>query len=221
VLGHAFALGARTTVVEYRYLDPDWRNEHREFYATTFRRYPSIAHRLHFFAESLDPIFLSPDQPARFDGKTYLGYCVLRPVPAAPVGRTMLRPLVSSELNCVTQDRVSLFGADLVVEGAPFIAQDAQLSRCAQTTAWVTAYYHHLKFGGPRVLPGEIAKAVADNLEHGRQVPSPGLTIGQMADAARSIGLPPLVYPLHHLAEGCCPPPSMSTKATRSMSMSS
>ena len=189
-------------MVEYRYLDPDWRNEHREFYATTFRRYPSIAHRLHFFAESLDPVFLSPDRPARFDGKTYLGYCVLRPVPAAPVGRTMLRPLVPSELNCVTRDSVNLFGADLAVEGAPFIAQDAQLSRCAQTTTWVTAYYHHLKFGGPRVLPGEIAKAVADNLEHGRQVPSPGLTIGQMADAARSIGLPPLVYPLRHLAEG-------------------
>jgi hypothetical protein len=68
VLSHALALGARTTVVEYRYLDPDWRNEHREFYATTFRRYPSVAHRLHFFAEAPDPAFLSPDRPARFDG---------------------------------------------------------------------------------------------------------------------------------------------------------
>lgn len=202
VLGHALALGARTAVVEYRYLDPDWRNEHREFYATTFRRYPSVAHRLHFFAESPDPAFFSHERPASFDRMTYLGYCVLRPVSAAPVGRTMLRPTVPGDLTCVTRDQVNLFGAELLIEGSPFIAQDAQLSRCAQTTTWVTAYYHHLKFGGPRILPGEIAKAVADNLEYGRQLPSPGLTIGQMADAARSIGLPPLVYPLRHLARG-------------------
>ena len=115
---------------------------------------------------------------------TYLGYCVLRPVSAAPVGRTMLPPRDSRDLSCVAEDKINLFGTPKTVRGAPFIAQDAQLSRCAQATTWVTAYYHHLRFGGPRILPGEIAKAVADNLEHGRQVPSPGLTIGQMADAA-------------------------------------
>ncbi|HEY3923553.1 MAG TPA: hypothetical protein VGL75_03265 [Acidothermaceae bacterium] len=202
VLAHAVALGARSAVIEYRYLDPDWRNEHRDFYASTFRRYPSVAHRLHFFEEPPDADWISSERPATIQGLTYLGYCVLRPVPAAPVGRTMLRPLQSADLTCVARDRVNLFGTELTVDGAPFIAQDAQLSRCAQTTTWVTAYYHHLKFRGPRVLPGAIAAAVANTLEHGRQLPSPGLTIGQMADAARSIGLPPLVYPLRNLAEG-------------------
>jgi hypothetical protein len=200
VIAHALSIGARSAVVEYRYLDPDWRNEHREFYASTFRRYPSITHRLHFFAESPDPLFLDPECPARFDDLTYLGYCVLRPVPAAPVGRTMLRAQYPNDLTCMTKDKVNLFGKELEIEGTPFAAQDAQLSRCAQTTTWITAYYHHLRFGGPRILPGEIAKAVADDLVVGRQLPSPGLTIGQMADAARSIGLPPLVYPLRHLA---------------------
>ena len=200
VLAHALTIGARTAVIEFRYLDPDWRNEHRAFYAGTFRRYPSITHRLHFFVESPDPRFLDPIHPARFDSLTYLGYCVLRPVPAAPVGRTMLSARDDKELTCAAKDEINLFGTDLSVIGAPFVAQDAQLSRCAQTTTWVTAYYHHLRFGGPRVLPGEIAAAVADDLEVGRQVPSPGLTIGQMADTARSIGLPPLVYPLRNLA---------------------
>ena len=189
-------------VIEFRYLDPDWRSEHRDFYATTFRRYPSVAHRLHFFSDLTPRDFLSPDRPARLDEMHFLGYCVLRPVGGAPVGRTMLPPLVRDEVTCIARDEVNLFGTTMAVEGAPFIAQDAQLSRCAQTTTWATAYYHHLKFGGPRVLPGDIASAVADNLVHGRQVPSPGLSIGQMADAARSIGLPPLVYPLPDLASG-------------------
>lgn len=200
VLSHAFALGCRTAVLEYRYLDPDWRDEHKQFYTTTFRRYPSVAHRLHFFLEPPSEDLLAPDRPARFEGMTYLGYSVLRPVAAAPVGRTFLKPRALRDITCLTRDEVNLFGVPLIVEGTPFIAQDAQLSRCAQTTTWVTAYYHYREFGGPRVLPGQIARAVASTLEHGRPVPSPGLTIGQIADAARSVGLPPLVYPLRHLA---------------------
>lgn len=85
---------------------------------------------------------------------TYLGYTVLRPVAAAPVGRTFLA---------------------------------------------ATAYYHHRRFGGPRVLPGEIGGSTGADLEFGRQLPSPGLTIGQIADAAHAVGLPPLVYPLRRL----------------------
>lgn len=202
VIAHGLKLGAHSAIIEYRYLDADWRNEHREFYASTFRRYPSVAHRLHFFCESPDPGWTSESTPASIEGLTYLGYCVLRPVPAAPVGRTMLRALPESGLTCTARDHVNLFGVRLAVDGSPFIAQDAQLSRCAQTTAWVTAYYHHRKFGGPRMLPGAIAAAVADNLDHGRPLPSPGLTIGQMGAAARAVGLPPLVYPLQHLAAG-------------------
>lgn len=202
VLSHAYALGARCCVIEYRYLDPDWRNEHRAFYASTFRRYPSVAHRLHFFQEPPIAELRALDRPASFDGLTYLGYCVLRPVAAAPVGRTFLRPRVPQELTCSTTDTVNLFGVDLSVQGAPFIAQDAQLSRCAQTAAWVTAYLHYREFGGPRVLPAQIAAAVERHLEHGRPLPSPGLTIGQIADAARAIGLPPLVYPLQRLGPG-------------------
>jgi len=200
VVGHAFTIGARTVVVEYRYLDADWRNEHREFYSTTYRRYASVAHRLHFFKQAPPPDLLAPDKPMRLNDMTYLGYTVLRPVPAAPVGRTFLAVPNDHDLTCLTQDRVNLFGQKLTVSGAPFISQDAQLSRCAHTTTWVTAYYHHRRFHGPRVLPGEIAASTGGDLQHGRQLPSPGLTIGQIADAARAIGLPPLVYPLRHLA---------------------
>jgi hypothetical protein len=78
-------------------------------------------------------LFLDPDRPARSDGLTYLGYSVLRRVPAAPVGRTMLRAQYPKSLTCMAKDEVNLFGRDLEVVGAPFVAQDAQLSRCAQT----------------------------------------------------------------------------------------
>src|SRR5688572_24151858 len=51
VFDQAMQAGATSVVAEYRYLDADYRNEHSRFYSTTFRRYPSVAHRLHFFRD--------------------------------------------------------------------------------------------------------------------------------------------------------------------------
>lgn len=202
VLSHAFSLGARTAVIEYRYIDQDWRNEHKAFYTGTFRRYPSVAHRIHFFERSAPVELKSLEQPTLVGQMGYLGYAVMRPVPAAPVGRTFLAPLEPAATTCRSLDTVNLFGESLKVSGVAFIAQDAQLSRCAQTTTWVTAHHHHRRFKAPRALPGDIAAAVVASTEHGRPLPSPGLTIGQIADVARSVGLPPLVYPLRKLSKG-------------------
>lgn len=202
VLSHAFALGAQTAIIEYRYIDQDWRNEHKAFYTGTFRRYPSVAHRIHFFTEVAPPEFACLEQPTAVRAMGYVGYSVLRPVPAAPVGRTFLEPIDPRTTTCVGTETVNLFGVSLQVSGIAFIAQDAQLSRCAQTTTWVSAYHHHLRFTGPRTLPGDIAAAAAASTEYGRPLPSPGLTIGQIADVARVVGLPPIVYPLRHLPAG-------------------
>jgi hypothetical protein len=49
ILDVAAAHGVQSIVVEQRYIDFDYRSEHSRFYSTTFRRYPSVCHRLHFF----------------------------------------------------------------------------------------------------------------------------------------------------------------------------
>lgn len=198
VLTQAYNLGGQMAVVEYRYLDADYRNEHSRFYSGTFRRYPSVAHRLHFF-DVAPPIELQdPEKPAKFGPDGYLGFSVMRPVAGGPVGRTMLKPPASLEtfVSCRAKGTANLFGIDLTAEAAPFIAQDAQLSVCAHATLWVVAYYHHLKFQSPRLLPGDIADAVPSALGFGRPMPSPGLTVNQLTEASRVIGLPSLLYRL-------------------------
>lgn len=204
MLAQAFNLGAQSAVLEYRYLDPDYRNEHSRFYSTTFRRYPSVAHRLHFFGEPVPPELMSTDAPARFGDLDYLGYTVLRPVAAAPVGRTMLRPHQDVErfITCLTEDKLHLLGEALSVRAAPFVAQDGQLSICAHADLWMVAHYHHLRFGAPRLLPGDIADAVPQDI--GRGTPSSGLSLYQISVAASRLGLPALVY-------GLRPPPENET----------
>jgi hypothetical protein len=202
VLDHAYRLGAQTAFIEYRYVDLDYRNEHSRFYSTTFRRYPSVAHRIHLFSGRFDE---QPDgdRPFYFRNRGYLGYVVMRPVQAAPVGRTMLQippGIASSAVICLAQDTVNLMGTDLTVTGVPFYAQDAQLGRCGQAAIMSVAYYHHRVFGRARLLPGEIADAVdLSGHELGRAIPSPGLNIAQIVDAATAIGLPPVVHDLGQL----------------------
>lgn len=188
--------GARTVVAEHRYLDADYRSEHSVFYSTTFRRYPSIAHRLHFFSDLRTRAAHPPSRPSGFPQGTYLGYSVLRPLAASPIGRTVLAPELDLApfVSCAVTDDVNLFGSDLVVRASPYMSQDSQLGVCVHVTAWVVAYYHHRAFGGRRWLPSEIAAAAP--LHRGRRVPVPaeGLTIEQLSGILDELELPPIVY---------------------------
>jgi hypothetical protein len=196
VFGQAYSLGAGTAIVEYRYVDPDFRSEHSGFYSRTFRRYPSVAHRIHFFKEAPDEDLMTEVHAERFGDKTYLGYTVLRPLPGARIGRTMLTPAqdIISDISCQVKDNVNLFGEGLSVVGSPFMSQDSQLGVCAHMTLWVIGYYHHLAFGGSRFLPSEIAAMIPAEIGFGRRAPSGGLNISQMSAGCAALGRPPLVY---------------------------
>lgn len=196
VVHRARDAGARTVVAEHRYLDADYRSEHSAFYSTTFRRYPSVAHRLHFFSDLRTRADHPPGRPSGFPQDSYLGYSVVRPVGAAVIGRTLLAPPDDVErfVSCVVSDDVNLFGSDLNVRAAPFMSQDSQLGVCVHVTAWVVAYFHYREFRGRRWLPSEIAAAAP--LHRGRRVPVPaeGLTIEQLSAILDELELPPIVY---------------------------
>jgi hypothetical protein len=205
VMAVADRIDARFVLVEYRYIDADYRSEYSRFYSTTYKRYPSVTHRLHFFTE-LDDEALDTRRPSNFDQKSYLGYMVMRPVETSPVGRTMLMPASELEefVSCKADDEVNLFGSVLTVRASPFMGQDSQLSVCVHISAWTCAYYHHLRFGAPRLVPSEIS-AYAPMEKGGRTVPSNGLTVTQLAQMLHSAGLPPVVYDLAQLPRGETP----------------
>lgn len=181
--------GVRSAVVERRYVDADWRSEHARFYGATFRRYPSVCHRLHFFTREV---------PADFDAigdlqEAYRGYTVMRPLPFAPVGRTMIAP--PAELNGAVQaaveQTVHLFGWPLTVKAMPFISQDAQYLRCAHASIWMVLRHAELAHGLPRRLPEDIQQACSGGVVVGRQVPSSGLSVPQMLAGMSRLGLAP------------------------------
>ena len=196
VFGQAYTLGAQTAIIEYRYLDANYRSEHSSFYSITFRRYPSVAHRIHFFAQEQPDELADPNAVLDFStmSDNYLGFVVLRPVPGAPIGRVALAPpsQFASEVTCITEERTNVFGVPMRVGSAPFMAQDSQLGVCAHMSLWTAARHHHLAFGHPDFTVAAIAESIP--AEMGRVAPSTGLTVHQLAAGCRALGLPALIY---------------------------
>jgi hypothetical protein len=180
--------GVRSLVVEQRHLDPDWRSEHAAFHGRLFRRHPTVTHRWHLFTDAVDPEDLT-----RLDPAAYRGYTVLRPLPATPVGRTMITPPpgLDGGVRCEATERVSLFGTALEVRAMPFLSQDAEYLRCAHATLWMVLRHAHLAHGVPRRLTAEVHDAALGGMIVGRQVPSEGLSVPQMMAGATRLGLSP------------------------------
>lgn len=190
VIGIAQDLGVVSVLIEHRYVDADWRSEHANFYGSTFARYPSVCHRLHFFAE---PVIGALDElDSESVRQSYRGYSVMRPLPETPVGRTMLTPppeMLGARITEATET-VHLFGAELSVTGMPFVSQDALYLRCAHASIWMVLRHAHLRHGLPRRLPGDIREAGVGGMVVGRQLPSEGLSTSQMLGALDTLGLP-------------------------------
>jgi hypothetical protein len=179
IFEHATALGAASVLLEHQYLDRDYRDEYRQFYANTFRWVPDRCERLHFW-----------DAEDR-----YIGYTSLRPIAGRPVGRTMLAPGedFDRDVSCLAEATARPYGHTFKVRAFPYISQDRQYGRCAHATIWMIAQYHHLRFGSPQRLMSDIVDAAAQ-VEFERVVPSEGLTDDQVGAAFRCLDLGAIRY---------------------------
>jgi hypothetical protein len=185
----ARAHGVVCIVKEPRYIDADWRSQLARFYDGAFRRYPSVCHRLHFFTQRVDPDL---SDLAELQG-AYRGYTILRPLPVAPVGRTMIvpPPELAHATRCEAEEHVDLFGWPFSVTAMPFISQDTQLLRCAHAALWMVLRHCTIVHGLPRQLPADIHDAALGGVIVGRQLPSDGLSAYQLISAMSALGLSP------------------------------
>lgn len=181
--------GVTSILVERRYIDADWRSQLGRFYNGTLRRYPSVCHRMHFFSAAV------PDDLGQLDSlqADYHGYTILRPLPLAPVGRTMIRPPAElrDAVRCEHTEDVDVFGYRLTVTAMPFITQDTQLLRCAHAAVWMVLRHASATHGLPRALPHTIFEAALGGVLAGRQLPNDGLSPQQLMAAMETLGLSP------------------------------
>ena len=223
VAAHADDQGAQSIAVEAEYIDRDFMEDYGIFYSRNLLEYPNYCTRLHFFKTSVEGtrrnlleigggLFADKREYLRrcraFSQESYLGFCVIKPLDGTPVGRTVLRneSVRNDDLHCEFSStrlyHAHFAGVDLSVRGLPFQQQDVGVSACATTALWSSLNKaRDLEDIGPST-PAQITNLASQHtLPFGRSMPSEGLSVDQMCQAVRAIGLAPHLLQFNEVRE--------------------
>lgn len=199
---------ARTILIEAPYVDRHYLEEYANYYATTLRPPPPKATRLHFFRNDLtdevftELIFQAADgnfaEVCKDLSDHYIGFAVIRPLPDAPVGRTVLATFQAHD-RCYTLPphpyRVHLCGLKLSVCGVPFQQQEQAVGACATTAVWSALAQVMRHDGGRAPTPFAVTEAATRNWLSDRIFPAAsGLKNEQILEAIRQFGYAPLFF---------------------------
>jgi len=199
-------LSASVVIEEPSYFDRDYLAEFSAFYGVSSRGYPNRCRRLHFFS---DPgISRSVVRKAAAANKrslerlqeSYLGFVILRPIPAAPLGRTVVRwyPDATPETPRVvypSREYVAhVAGISLRVVGVAWQQQDRGVGACATVGLW--SMLHASAFDDHHAIPttADITRSAHRRASLGARIfPSAGLTIYQVCEAIKEQDLSPVI----------------------------
>ncbi|MFK7893146.1 MAG: hypothetical protein AB8B63_20195 [Granulosicoccus sp.] len=196
-------LGAVSILEEPHYFDRDYLSEFAAFYSVSSRGYSNTCRRLHFFSTSVSretfTAAVSNDAVANSNlQQAYLGFTIIRPITATPLGCTVLRwyPVKAHETRRITnpcrQYRSHVAGITLSVYGLAWQQQDTAVGACATIGLW--SMLHSSSFDNDRTAPttAEITEAANMTAATGARVfPSDGLTIIQLLEAIKRYRLAP------------------------------
>lgn len=202
------SLGAKTIVLESRYIDHDYLEDYAGYYVRCFNRYRRTTSRLHFFSNKFDNrqfgSVIVKSSASRLTKKitdSYLGFIVVKPLPQTIIGRTCLKTYDSDggrrNFPTLHKYNANLFGISLSVDTLPYQEQDLVVAACATSALWSVFQGSGKIFHHPIPSPVEITKAGSQHIPDGnmphdtRGLHHNGLTATQMAHSVRAVGIDP------------------------------
>ncbi len=203
-------VGAQTLIIEKPYIDRHYLEEYTAYYASSLRNGGSSTTRIHVFSEPFTRAQLSEwlrDVAGRAEAhrelqrrmnERYLGFLIVRPIPGAPIGRTVLisyRDLTSrSYIPSEGGHPVHLLGLELMARGLPFQQQDQAVGVCATTALWSAMSRVSRADGGRAPTPYAVTQAATRHYLQDRPLPAvSGLDMVQCTSAIRELGYAPYV----------------------------
>ena len=217
---HLRILGVKSYVLEDPYIDRDYSADYLHFYARTFRTYPRHCKRAHFFTDDISSLLGEPwsaeqlRQLREVARTSYCGFCVIRPLPKAPIGRTVLRsqmrerPDMEATVTCRAEYEANLLGVDLKVTGTAYLQQDARVGACAQVSIWAGMRHSHARHGSNWVSVADITRlATPTTRDEATSLPagSDFLTSERMLRAISEAGYQPLCFGRPNIARTILP----------------
>jgi hypothetical protein len=191
-------LAARTILIESPYISSSFQADYADYYSRGFTDYPRHCKRVHFFSQAFDKPALEAaltDLSEAALWRSYLGYIVIKPLPATPIGATLLKQYSNGK----TKHRhypvqrlytLNLLGKELTVKTLAFQEQDVNVSACATTALWMAFHKTASLFQTPLPSPYQITASTGNLFNStGRVFPNKGLDLYQVGKAIESVGL--------------------------------
>lgn len=203
---HFLQKGPITLVVESSYIDRYFMEDYAGYYARCFPgTYTPLCTRIHFFntkfSESDFRKSLLDAEPLAQLRDKYLGYAIVKPLPQTFIGRTFLKTYEAEAQRhypVIYKTEAHLCGATLPIASIPFQQQDTVVAACATSALWSVFHGTGMLFHHHIPSPVEITKiATTNSASAGRAFPSQGLTVQQMCDVIRHVGLEPELIEIH------------------------
>jgi len=166
-------------ILEYPYVDKDFRSTFYSDFSKRHRQIDRNSFRVHLFGEN----------------EKYFGFVTLRNTSPFNLGRGYIDPKALSIRPghlLLTRFEVHLLGKTYTVEAFPWMQQDANISRCAQVSIWAVARYYSEKY--PQYSEYTIQQIFELASSHTRKIPSKGLTIENISSIFSLIGFYPEIY---------------------------
>ena len=217
---HLRVLSAKSYVIEDPYIDQDYSADYSQFYARTFRTHERHCKRIHFFSRDISPLLQRPLSTSQlnllgdFAEREYCGFCVIRPLSAAPIGRTVLLARLANGFNmeatvtCRADFDAHLLGTRLQVTGTSFLQQDTRVGACAQVAIWTSMRHMHARHNYKWVSVADITRfARPPSVTEAVSLPnaSDRLSSDAMVRAIAEAGYQPLCLPGPDIASAILP----------------
>ncbi len=197
-LGWMLGSANLTVVVEFQYIDKDFRDTFSAYFSKRFHTPSTRCARLHFFRGILTKERLLGEKLPR--GSEYLGYSVLRPIHTRGLGRTLISPTLLPDPAPrhahykICEEEINLLGLTFSIKGFPYIAQDREVFVCAQASLWMLVRYFSNSYRTYREIgPHQLSNLVSD-FTLGRAFPSQGLELWQASEILRRLGFHPVIH---------------------------
>lgn len=201
-------LRARSVVVEPNYFDRDYLSEFEAFYATSSAGYPNICQRVHYFGERVTRAIFAKavggDERSRtLVESSYLGHVIVRPIPGAPIGRTVLKVYTDEKgiadgtpriMEPARQYEAHVAGLTLKGSGIAWEQQDSAVGSCATVALW--SMLHSSAFDDHHAIPttAEITSMAHWSAPSGHRIfPDSGLQLAQILEVIKGHGLAPVI----------------------------
>jgi len=135
--------------------------------------------------------------------ESYVGFVVARPLPTAIIGRTILKTYEAEGIGATRSYptkrdyKPHLFGIGLDIQSLAYQQQDKAVAACATVALWTAFHKTQRLFDSARPTPAAITRSANAVRGGARSMPSRSLTLEQMAEAIRVVGLEPELVDIH------------------------